>query len=199
MGRVASGVGEHQQAEVEAGTLLVAAPNLTDPNFARSVVFVIDHRSTGTLGVVLNRPSEVSVADVLPTWGPHTSNPPAVFVGGPVEQRTALCLAALRAGEDPARTGGVVGVRGPVALVDLDGDPDDLVPRVRGLRVFAGYAGWDRGQLAGEIGRGDWFVVPALPDDVLAPAGYDLWGGVLRRQGVPLAFLATHVGEPRRN
>ena len=177
----------------------MAAPNLTDPNFARSVVFVIDHRATGTLGVVLNRPSEVSVADVLPTWGPHTSNPHAVFVGGPVEQRTALCLAALRAGEDPARTGGVVGVRGPVALVDLDGDPDDLAPRVRGLRVFAGYAGWDRGQLAGEIGRGDWFVVPALPDDVLAPAGYDLWGGVLRRQGVPLALLATHTSEPRRN
>ena len=199
MGLVASGVGEHQQAEVEAGTLLVAAPTLTDPNFARSVVFVIDHRPAGTLGVVLNRPSEVSVADVLPTWGPHTSTPHAVFVGGPVEQRTALCLAALRAGEDPARTGGVVGVRGPVALVDLDGDPDDLAPHVRGLRVFAGYSGWDHGQLDGEIRRGDWYVVPALPDDVLAPAGYDLWGGVLRRQGVPLALLATHVSEPRRN
>ena len=100
MGVVASGVEEHQQAEVEAGTLLVAAPTLTDANFARSVVFVIDHRPAGTLGVVLNRPSEVSVADVLPTWGPHTSTPHAVFVGGPVEQRTALCLAALRAGED---------------------------------------------------------------------------------------------------
>jgi len=199
MGVVASGVEEHQQAEVEAGTLLVAAPSLTDPNFARSVVFVIDHRPAGTLGVVLNRPSEVSVADVLPTWGPHTSTPHAVFVGGPVEQRTALCLAALRAGEDPAHTGGVVGVRGPVALVDLDRDPGDLAPRVRGLRVFAGYAGWDRGQLAGEIGRGDWYVVPALPDDVLAPAGYDLWGGVLRRQGMPLALLATHISEPRRN
>jgi len=56
-----------------------------------------------------------------------------------------------------------------VALVDLDGDPGSLAPRVRGLRVFAGYAGWDRGQLAGEIARGDWYVVPALPDDVLAP------------------------------
>ncbi|WP_373696278.1 YqgE/AlgH family protein [Actinomycetospora flava] len=199
MGCVASGVGEHQQAEVEAGTLLVASPTLTDPNFARSVVFVIDHRPAGTLGVVLNRPSEVSVGDVLPGWDPHTTSPNAVFVGGPVEQRTALCLAALRTGEDPASTGGVVGVRGPVALVDLDGDPDDLAPRVRGLRVFAGYSGWDRGQLDGEIGRGDWYVVPALPDDVLAPAGYDLWGGVLRRQGVPLALLATHVTEPRRN
>ena len=190
---------EHQSVEVEAGTLLVATPRLTDPHFARSVVFVIDHRAEGTLGVILNRPSEVSVADVLPSWGPHTTRPSAVYVGGPVEQRTALCLAALRTGEDPAATGGVVGVRGPLALVDLDGDPESLAPRVRGLRVFAGYAGWDRGQLAGEIGRGDWFVVPALPDDVLAPPGYDLWGGVLRRQGVPLAMLATHVADARRN
>lgn len=184
---------------MEAGTLLVAAPSLTDPHFARSVVFVIDHRTQGTLGVILNRPSDVSVADVLPSWGPHTSEPSSVFVGGPVEQRTALCLAALRTGEDPATTGGVVGVRGPVALVDLDGDPTQLAPRVRGLRVYAGYAGWDSGQLAGEIGRGDWFVVPALPDDVLAPASYDLWGGVLRRQGIPLALLATHVSDVRRN
>src|ERR1044071_791456 len=105
MGVVASGVEEHQQAEVEAGTLLVAPPTLTDPNFARSVVFVIDHRPEGTLGVVLNRPSEVSVADVLPSWGPHTTQPRAVYVGGPVEQRTALCLAALRTGQDMASTG----------------------------------------------------------------------------------------------
>jgi putative transcriptional regulator len=41
--------------------------------------------------------------------------------------------------------------------------------------------------------------VPALPDDVLAPPRHDLWGGVLRRQGVPLALLATHVAEPSRN
>ena len=190
---------EHQQAGVGAGSLLVAAPSLTDPSFRRSVVFVIDHRRDGTLGVILNRPSEVAVSDVLPGWGPHTTTPHAVFVGGPVEQKTALCLATLRTGQDPASLGGVVGVRGPVALVDLDGDPEMLAPQVRGLRVFAGYAGWRAGQLDGEIERGDWVVVPGLPDDVLAPAGYDLWGGVLRRQGVPLAFLATHLGEVRRN
>lgn len=203
MGCVAEGTRDEPTGRsvdlVEAGTLLVAAPALTDPNFARSVVFVIDHRSEGTLGVVLNRPSEVAVEDVLPAWGPHTTRPSAIFVGGPVEQKTALCLAALHAGQDPVRTAGVVGVRGPVALVDLDGDPDSLAPRVRGLRVFAGYSGWDQGQLAGEIARGDWYVVPALPDDVLAPPRHDLWGGVLRRQGVPLALLATHVSEPSRN
>jgi len=186
-------------AEVEPGSLLVAAPGLLDPNFRRTVVFVIDHRESGTLGVVLNRPSEVAVVDVLPVWGRHTTRPQAVFVGGPVEQKTALCLAALRPGNDPRGISGVVAVRGPVALVDLDSDPEDLMPRVRGLRVFAGYSGWDGGQLDSEIGRGDWIVVPALPDDVMVLPGVDLWGRVLRRQGMPLALLATHPVDVERN
>ncbi|SHE62763.1 YqgE/AlgH family protein [Streptoalloteichus hindustanus] len=186
-------------ADVEPGTLLVAAPGLLDPNFRRTVVYVIDHRGEGTLGVVLNRPSEVSVHDVLPIWGPFASRPRAVFVGGPVEQKTALCLAALRTGQDAADVSGVIGVRGPVALVDLDSDPEELAPKVRGLRVFAGYSGWGADQLADEIERGDWIVVPALPDDVLTPPGIDLWGRVLRRQGLPLALLATHPIDVTRN
>ncbi|MBP2339927.1 putative transcriptional regulator [Saccharothrix coeruleofusca] len=186
-------------AEVEPGSLLVAAPSLTDSNFRRTVVYVIDHRGAGTLGVVLNRPSEVAVHDVLPNWGPHVTRPQAVYIGGPVEQKTALCLAALRTGEDHTRLDGVVGVHGPVALVDLDGDPEELLPKVRGLRVFAGYAGWSEGQLAGEIEREDWIVVPGLPDDVLAPANVDLWGRVLRRQGMPTALLATFPSDVKRN
>ena len=162
-------------------------------------MFIIDHRRSGTLGVILNRPSEVAVVDVLPTWGRHTSRPQAVFVGGPVEQKTALCLAALRPGQQASAIAGVVGVRGPVALVDLESDPDNLVPLLRGLRVFAGYSGWESGQLAGEIGRGDWLVLPALPDDVMVPPGFDLWARVLRRQGLPLALLATHPIDVERN
>ena len=178
---------------------MVAAPSLQDSNFRRTVVYIIDHRREGTLGVVLNRPSEVAVHDVLPNWAPHASRPQAVFVGGPVEQKTALCLAAVRTGEDPAKLSGVIAVRGPVALVDLDTDLDSLVPKLRGLRVFAGYAGWETDQLAGEIDRDDWVVVPALPSDVLTPPNVDLWGRVLRRQGMPLALLATHPGDVRRN
>jgi putative transcriptional regulator len=186
--------------DVEPGTLLVAAPSLVDPNFRRTVVYIIDHRREGgTLGVVLNRPSEVAVHDVLPAWGPHVSRPQAVFVGGPVEQKTALCLGALRTGQDAAELPGVIGVRGPVALVDLDSDPEKLVPKLRGLRVFAGYAGWESQQLAGEIEHEDWIVVPALPDDVLSPPTSDLWGRVLRRQGMPMALLATHPGDVHRN
>jgi putative transcriptional regulator len=191
--------GVRPDADVEPGSLLVAAPSLTDSNFRRTVVYVIDHRGEGTLGVVLNRPSEVAVHDVLPNWGPHVSRPQAIYIGGPVEQKTALCLAALRTGEDLAAMEGVVGVHGPVALIDLDADPDVLIAKVRGLRVFAGYAGWGERHLAGEIDRGDWIVVPGLPDDVLTPAGVDLWGRVLRRQGMPTALLATYPMDVHRN
>ena len=186
-------------AFIEPGTLLVAAPRLVDSNFRRTVVYVIEHQGSGTLGVVLNRPSEVAVHDVLPGWGPHVSKPRAVYVGGPVEQKTALCLAALRTGEKVSTVSGVIAVRGPVALVDLDADPDYLVPKVRGMRVFAGYSGWSAGQLDAEIERGDWMVVAGLPLDVVTPAGVDLWGRVLRRQGMPLALLATHPGELKLN
>jgi putative transcriptional regulator len=185
--------------EVGPGTLLVAAPGLLDPNFRRTVVYLIEHRERGSLGVVLNRPSETPVQDVLPSWAPLSARPHAVFVGGPVDAGTALCLAALHAGHDAGSIGGLVAVRGPVALVDLDGDPDELAPRLRGLRVFAGYAGWDAGQLDGEITRGDWITVPALPDDVLTGHGDALWSRVLRRQGMPLALLATFPADVALN
>ncbi|HEY4007532.1 MAG TPA: YqgE/AlgH family protein [Pseudonocardia sp.] len=188
-----------QDRDVEPGTLLVAAPGLHDPNFRRTVVYVIDHRGEGTLGVVLNRPSEVSVNDVLPAWAPHSTKPKAVFVGGPVDAKTALCLAAFLPGHDPSRMNGVVAVRGPVGLVDLESDPRRLAPRMRGLRVFAGYSGWNSGQLDGEISRGDWIPVPALPDDVVTATTGDLWGRVLRRQGMPLALLSTFPADVARN
>jgi putative transcriptional regulator len=194
-----AGVGDAPGHEVAAGSLLVAAPGLLDPHFRRTVIYIIEHRERGSLGVVLNRPSEVTVRDVLPSWAPLSSQPPAVFVGGPVEGETALCLAAVRTGQDPSTVAGLVTVRGPVALVDLDTDPTVIAPRLRGLRVFAGYSGWDSGQLAGEIERGDWIVVPALPDDVLNRNDVRLWGHVLRRQGMPLALLATYPADVRQN
>ena len=184
---------------VSPGSLLVAAPGLTDPNFARTIVYVIEHRPQGSLGVVLNRPGPADVRDVLPAWAKLATEPRSLFVGGPVESGTALCLAALRTGHTNTGLNGVVPVREPVQLVDLDSDPAPLAPRLRGLRVFAGYSGWDSGQLAGEISRGDWFVVPALPDDVLADSHDNLWERVLRRQGVPLALLATYPLNPANN
>ena len=184
---------------VGPGSALIATPGLQDPRFRRTVVLIIDHGPLGTLGVVLNRPSDVPVCDVLPLWGPHATVPSALYLGGPLHQRAALCVAALTAGIDAERTKGMSKVHGPLALLDLDADPNLMIPHLRGLRVFAGYAGWVHGQLSCEISHGDWLVVPALPDDVLAGPDIDLWGRILRRQGMPLALLATYPADPALN
>src|SRR5829696_7668400 len=74
------------RAAVESltGNLLVAMPTLRDPHFERTVVFLLAHEADGALGVVLNRPTGVSVSEVLPGWEPLVSGPPVLFEGGPV-------------------------------------------------------------------------------------------------------------------
>jgi putative AlgH/UPF0301 family transcriptional regulator len=185
--------------DVRPGSLLAAMPALTDPTFAGTVVYVLDHSDSGTLGVVLGRPSQVEIRDVLPGWCDLAVDPGVFHVGGPCETDTALCLAlSPAAGVDPA--GPLRRVAGDVYLVDLDSDPVDLEEEITGLRVFAGYAGWSPGQLATEIAEGAWACVPGRPDDVVgAHAGPDLWRGVMGRQTGRLAVLSTAPADPSAN
>ena len=183
--------------DVRPGSLLVAMPGLTDPTFAGTVVFVLDHNDSGTLGVVLGRPSQVEIRDVLPGWCELAVDPGVFHVGGPCETDTALCLAVCTT---PGGDCGLRPVAGDVHLVDLDADPDELVGRVRGLRVFAGYAGWSPGQLAAEVAEGAWACVPGRPDDVLSElAGPELWRRVMGRQTGRLAVLSTAPADPTVN
>ena len=186
--------------DVRPGSLLIAMPALTDPTFAGGVVYVLDHSDTGTIGVVLGQPSEVGIGDVLPGWSELAVEPAVFHVGGPCETDTALCLAT-RTGEGPLDpASGLRQVAGQVHLVDLDGDPDELDGEIEGLRVFAGYAGWSAGQLAGEVAQGSWACVPGVPADVLAAAaGPELWRAVLRRQSGRLAVLSTTPADPSAN
>jgi putative transcriptional regulator len=184
--------------DVVPGSLLVAMPALGDPNFAGAVVYVLDHNETGTLGVVLGRPSQVEIRDVLPGWCDLAVEPGVFHVGGPCETDTALCLAACPdEGREPA---GLRRVAGEVYLVDLDADPDALDDGVSGLRVFAGYAGWSPGQLAGELAEGAWACVPGTAADVLSDlSGPQLWRAVLARQRGRLAVLSTAPADPSAN
>lgn len=186
-------------SDVRAGALLVSSPELVEPTFRRTVVYLIEHNEYGSLGVVLNRPSDTAVQNVLPAWAPHTVKPKALYVGGPVKRDSALCLGVLRPGVLTERTTGLRHVEGRVVMVDLDGDPTELVPLLEGVRVFVGYAGWSAGQLATELARTDWMVVTSLPTDVVMPGRVDVWGRVLRRQPMPLALLATHPVDVDRN
>jgi putative transcriptional regulator len=182
--------------DVRPGALLVAMPALSDPTFAGTVVYVLDHSDSGTLGVVLGRPSQVEIRDVLPGWCDLAVEPGVFHVGGPCETDTALCLATSPAGEGS----GLRRVAGDVHLVDLDGDPDELADQLTGLRVFAGYAGWSPGQLAGEIAEGAWACVAGTAADVLSPAaGPELWRAVMARQKGRLAVLSTAPADPSAN
>ncbi len=184
---------------VRAGTLLLANVDLLEPTFRRSVVYVVEHNDGGTLGVVLNRPSETAVYNVLPQWVDLVAKPKTMFVGGPVKRDAALCLGILRVGAEPDAVAGLRHVAGRIVMVDLDADPELITTAVEGVRIFAGYSGWTIGQLEGEIERDDWIVVSALPSDVLVQPRVDLWSRVLRRQPLPMSILATHPIDLSRN
>jgi len=185
--------------KVRAGTLLLANIDLLEPTFRRSVIYVVEHNDGGTLGVVLNRPSETAVYNVLPQWADLAAKPKSMFIGGPVKRDAALCLGILRVGIDPDGMTGLRHVSGRIVMVDLDADPELITASVEGVRIFAGYSGWTIGQLEGEIERDDWIVLSALPSDVLVQPRVDLWSRVLRRQPLPLAMLATHPIDRNRN
>lgn len=184
------------QQAFSPGDLLVAVPQLADPNFRRTVVLLLHHDDDGALGVVLNRPLTVDVGAVLPSWHDVVSEPATLFQGGPVGLDGALGVATLRAGR--AEPEAVTRISTAFGLVDLDADPDGLAG-VLGLRVFAGHAGWGAGQLDAEVAAGDWYVVPALPSDATAPEPGSLWRQVLRRQGGAMAIVSTFPDDPRLN
>jgi putative transcriptional regulator len=179
------------------GNLLVAMPTLRDPHFERTVVFLLAHEAEGALGVVLNRPTGVSVSEVLPGWEPLVSGPPVLFEGGPVGADSAICVARARAG-----VAGFVGfsrVVGQIGTIDLSREPGKVAERLEYVRVYHGYAGWSAGQLESEIEEGSWFVFSALPSDPFLTQPEDLWQLVLRRQGGMTAAVANYPSDVHLN
>jgi len=184
-------------AQARAGMLLVATPELVDPNFADTVVLLLDVDEQGALGVVLNRPTGVAVSEVLAGWGEVVAEPEVLFQGGPVSTEGALAVGWLRDLDDVP-----VGFREVVdglGVVDLD-TPVELVDgSLSGMRIFAGYAGWGAEQLVGEIEEGSWYVVPAEALDVFRDDPTGLWREVMRRQPGEMAWHSTRPVDPNLN
>ncbi|MCT2591283.1 YqgE/AlgH family protein [Streptomyces sp. N2-109] len=183
------------------GRLLVASPVLSDPNFDRAVVLVLDHDDEGALGVVLNRPTPVGVGDILEPWAELAGEPGVVFQGGPVSLDAALGVAVVPSARGHSGSGpaGWRRVHGAIGLVDLEEPPELLAGELGSLRIFAGYAGWGAGQLDVELSEGAWYVVESEPGDVSSPAPERLWRSVLRRQRSELAMVATYPDDPSLN
>jgi len=173
------------------GSLLIAGPQLLDPNFRRTVVLVADHGEEGAMGVILNRPSGMTVADAAPDLEPLVGADAPIFAGGPVQPTSGVVLAEVTEADEP--------IFGDVVLVPGLGELADVVDGAGRIRVFAGYAGWGSGQLEEELERDDWIVEPALPADVFAEDVGALWGSVLERKGGQFALLARMPDDPSQN
>jgi len=153
---------------LQDGALLVAAPELDDPNFSQSVVLVLRHDEDGTLGVVINRITSLPPVRVFPEFSPALdAYDGTLYRGGPISPARVLFLVTGLA---------AAVVQGPELVEDLyvSGDSEQLPELAAlaegqdGLRLYAGHAEWGAGQLAAEIEAGNWRVVPANVDLVFA-------------------------------
>ena len=154
------------------GRLLIAKPQVSG-FFAETVIVLVDHGEHGSLGLIVNRPLEQSVAALLPELeAAHGHDEPA-FLGGPVAQGQLLLL--VRAAVAPPGSAPVLD------QVHVSGSRDTLSallakpPAGGELRAYVGYAGWAPGQLAGEIARGDWLVAPGDAASVFTREPAGLW------------------------
>ncbi|MFL5887472.1 MAG: YqgE/AlgH family protein [Solirubrobacteraceae bacterium] len=176
------------------GKLLIAGPDLLDPNFHRTVVLIADHGDEGAMGVVLNRRSEHTVDEAVPDLGELVDPDEHVHVGGPVQPTGVVVLAEF---DDPSEA--ATTVLGDVGFVAAGSDVDGLPAITRRARVFAGLAGWGPGQLEAELERDDWIVEPARADDAFVSEAAGLWRAVLERKGGEYALVARMPEDPRVN
>jgi putative transcriptional regulator len=179
--------------ETLEGNLLIASPSLLDPNFKRTVVLITEHNEEGAAGLVINRPSPAPVSELVPQLEPLVDDGEQVWMGGPVQTDAVLVL-----GEFVDLGEAAVPLFGSLGFPALD-DPDEVVPVTTRRRVFAGYAGWEAGQLESELERDDWILEPALADDAFTEAPEDLWSDVLRRKGGVYELVARMPEDPSVN
>jgi putative transcriptional regulator len=177
-----------------AGQLLLASPALLDPNFRRTVVLVGVHSEEGALGVVLNRPSTVTVEEAVPQLQSALAGPEPLYLGGPVQPGSVVLLAEF---SDPEPAGMLV--VGRIGFPAADTDMEQLAQATTRRRVFAGFAGWGEGQLDAEVDHGDWIAHSALPEDVFTELPEDLWSSVLTRKGGSYALIARMPLDPSVN
>ncbi len=153
------------------GKILVAGRDLRDPHFAETVVLILEHNAQGTLGLVLNRPSETPLTQLLDL--PAGGSVPLVYQGGPVEGSGVLALVKSDAARPDTKAvlEGVYEITAPGALNDLvkaNAGPDRL-------RVYFGYSGWSSDQLERETRSGAWHVFDATAAIVFDPHPDTLW------------------------
>lgn len=174
------------------GSLLIAHPSLFDPNFRRAAVLIGSHDSVeGAHGIIINRPTENTVADLLPSQEMGVLANLPVFVGGPVQQ-DRLTFAALRWREES----GIIECK---THLDVAGAKELAAKKTFIVRAFAGYSGWSKGQLETELAQKAWIVRKPERDALDIEKCRELWGSIMRGLGPWFRLLAAAPDDPSRN
>ena len=183
-------------SEIRAGCFLIANPTLRDPNFSRTVVLLCEHNDEGSMGLVINRPTEHTIAAAI-TGMPQRATQP-LFWGGPVQQRMVLVLhrSQLDAPGSKVIVDGMALGADREVLVHLFGHSEDPA---RHVRVFSGYAGWAAGQLEAEMREHSWIVCPARAQLVFGLEPDTIWAEALLALGPQYVYLTTIPPDPRVN
>ena len=155
--------------------LLVARAELPDPDFTDSVVLVMNNLAPGPVGIILNRPTPLAVAELFPRLKHLARQPDKVYFGGPVELKSIWFL--FRASIPPKQAiqvldGVYLGADQNLLLRLLGRDKP-----MEGLRIFMGHAGWMPGQLEAEIDRNDWTLKRAEPGAIFNGQSDRPWNG----------------------
>ncbi len=178
-----------------APSLLVAMPQLLDPNFHRSVVLLVHHDGEGSFGVVLNRSTEITAERLCESieipW--HGDPREEIRWGGPVQPQTGWVLF----GDAPGITG-LEDVRELAPGLHFAGSLEVLKYVAEhppgDVRLLLGYAGWGPGQLESELAEGAWLLAPAVGHVVFEVPVADMWTHVVRSLGVEPATLVASRG-----
>jgi putative transcriptional regulator len=175
------------------GQLLVAGPDLLDPNFRRSVLLVGEHGDEGAMGVILNRPSPVSVADAVPPLADLSTTPTSSTSAAPCSRRRSSCSAT-----SATRTRRLLSCSARSASCPPRSRAPPTSAASTAPRVFAGYAGWGPGQLESEIAEESWIIEQALPEDVFTEDQDDLWSAGAAPQGRRLRRAGADAARPEQ-
>lgn len=175
--------------------LLLAMPQLADPNFSRSVVLMIEHGENGSFGLVINHPSPIRATELLDSlemsW--HGDDAAVVWAGGPVSPSTGWVLHEPIGIAQPgagtiAITSGISLSTSPERLRLIASQPP------RNIRLLLGYSGWGPGQLATEMARGAWLHTSADANLVFGTPPDEIWDTAMRSLGVNPRDLFTSRG-----
>ena len=166
-----------------SGTFLIAARSMQDPNFAKTVVLLIDYDPQGAFGLIIDRPTPHTLAELWPEITGLEAH--SIYFGGPVFPNRLLFL--LRSNDAPQDT------RRVITGVHLGSDELTLKRIIakgeEEFRTYAGYSGWGPGQLDNEIARGDWHIVPAERRLIFDPQPADVWDELIQRVDTQVAKL----------